>query len=236
MRYFLWLLVFSSKLLAFPGIGDGSLLKRPQPVVSKTSTEIILIQTDAAQSIWGNYYFAVQNSSSSEEEFTVHLRLPKETVDFKEGEGLASSDISLNKEGLLTITKKFKSGLSLQSVQFRAPVMKDSENILTFKPAEDVPVLYFATTQKEILKFSAKDFEKGLPSMLEGGQYEGIKGQNIKKDEQILLSITGIPGGRRPFFLLALGFAVVLFLSASLLTRLKKQEEDEPQKEALHRG
>jgi hypothetical protein len=212
---FFYLLLFSSSLFAYAGMGDGSLLKK-RGTIAMTQSHIVMLQTDA-ETLWGNYYFAVQNTDEKEQEFSVSLRLPRESVDFQAGEGLSNEQITISDEGLLNIHKSYKPGMSLQGVQFKVPVKKDTKNVLSFEPVQDVAVLYFATQQSDLLHFSSERFEPGIPPMLEGGKFSGIRGENIVKGQLIKLSITGFPGDRFVFFILGLAVAALLFLLASLL-------------------
>lgn len=208
--------------LAFPGLGDP--VEKKDTSIQLAQSHIVVLQTDA-EMIWGAYYFAVQNGTSGEQAFRARIRLPRESIDFQAAEGLSNEDISILEDGVLSVSKTYPPGLSLQGIQFKVPVKKDSDNILTFIPLEDIPTLFFATQQSEILHFFAEGFEEGIPPMLAGGQYTGIRGQNLEAGKVLQLRITGFPGGRRPYFILGAFVGFFLLAFGALLTFRTSKEE-----------
>lgn len=209
-KILLLLLLFPSTLLAS---------------ISTTPSHIVLVQTDATN-IWGVYYFAVHNKFTVEKEFITQIRLPRESIDFQAGEGLTNDNISILEDGVLKIHKTYKVGLSLQAVQFKVPVKKDSENVLSIEPVQDIAQLYIATPQSELLSFSASGFEKGIPPMLEGSNYTGIFSHKISAGQRVKVTLSGFPGGRFPFFVMALCMGLLLFAAAALLSVRTSRNND----------
>lgn len=207
------LTLYCSHVFAFPGLGSGP----SSASIHQTASHIVLMQTDA-KDIYGIYYFAVENPGSEEVEFSSSIRLPHETADFQAGEGLTNENVTILKDGTLRIHRKYPSGITLQGIQFKVPVKKDTHNVLTFVPVDSIANMYFATPQSELLHFSASGFEEGIPPMLAGGNYSGIRSANVSAGQTISLSITGFPGGRASFFLLGACMGVLLLLCAGLLT------------------
>jgi hypothetical protein len=223
-RFFLTvILFFASPVFSFPGLGDPVPEKKKESI-GFTPSHIVIVQTDA-EHIWGAYYFAINNSFSVGKEFTATLRMPKESIDFQAADGLSNENISILADGVLSVRKLFKPGLSLQGIQFKVPVKKDSDNILTIVPVQDVQQFYIATPQSELLHFSGSGFESGIPPMLAGGNYSGIKGLNISAGTEVKISITGFPGGRRPFFIMGACVGILLLLIAGALTLRTLREE-----------
>lgn len=220
-RFAVFFFLFSKTLFAFPGLGESV---KPTGI-QQTSSHIVIMQTDA-KDLFGIYYFAVQNSDSVERDFTSSIRLPRESVDFQAADGLTNENVSILADGVLSIHKIYPPGLTLQGIQFKVPVKKDTDNILTFVPVQDIPTLYFATPQSELLRFSAQGFEDGIPPMLAGGNYSGVRSQNLQAGQQIHLKITGFPGGRRPFFILGACMGALLLLLAGLLTLRTSRESE----------
>jgi hypothetical protein len=220
--FILFLFLTNPLLYAFPNLVEGP--KKQEAEIRTAPTHIVILSTDAS-SVFGVYYTAVQNETKQEQDFTTTIRLPRETLDFQAGDGLTNENISIVDDGVLKIRKKYPPGLSLQAVQFIVPVKKDTKNVLTFVPAENIDALFFATPQSDLLKFSAVGFEDGVPPMLLGGHYSGVNAKNIAAGRSVELMITGFPGGRLNFFILGACMGLLLILSAAILTRRTYREE-----------
>ena len=189
-------------------------------------SHIVILQADT-ETIFGSYYVAVQNPGEREEPFSFKLRLPLETIDFQAAEGLTNENISILSEGSLQVHQVYKPGMSLQGINFKVPARRNSDSVMTLSPLEDIPALYITSPQGASLHLSAKGFEQGVPPMLAGGQYYGIHAEHIQASSSISIEISGIPGGRRPFYLMGLCMSLVLFLVVSLLTLRSQRLEEE---------
>ncbi len=211
--------LFTNILFAFPGLGD-----KKETGIARTPSHIIILQTDA-ELLWGAYYFAVNNATGEERELSSHIRLPREIIDFQAAEGLTNEDLVISKDGVLNVHKVYPPGLSLQGIQFKVRVNKDSDNVLTLIPVEDIGQLYIATPQSDLLHLKAEGFVEGIPSMLQGASYTGIHAGNKKAGESIVVSISGFPGGRRPFLILGACVGLLLLFSVAFLTLRGRRDE-----------
>lgn len=200
------------QIFAFHGMSKN--IPDPTESIYQTTSRIVLLQADA-EHVWGAYYFAVQNTLTEAQVFQSHIKLPLEVVDFQVGESLTNEDVSLLPDGRLEIKKQYRPGLSLQSLQFKAPINRMGDTVLTFMPDSPRIHFYFATVQ-ESLDFKADGFEKGIPPMLQGSAYKGIHSDQFGVGDSIKLKISGIPGSRKAFVILATIFAFLLFGIAGL--------------------
>ncbi len=206
-------LLWCQTLSAFPQKLDT----KKEPSIGLSPSHIVILQTDA-EFLYGSYYFAVSNTTGEEKPLATTLRLPRESIDFKAAEGLTNAEISILDDGVLQVNKTFKTGLSLVGIQFKVPVHKDGANILTFVPTQNLPHLFVATQQGDLLRFHASGFVSGIPPMLSGGNYSGIQGQNIPANQSLSIEITGFPGGRLAFWILAVLVGLLLIGLAAALT------------------
>ncbi len=218
--YFSLVLVFgfgTDLLWATPNLSQPDLNKAPeQATISISPSQIVIIQADN-DFMWGSYYLAVSNQTTSEKEFQVKIRPPSESTDFQAGEGVRSEDISIQNNGILNIKRMYPPGLTLQGIQFKVPIKKTGENTLSFTLAENAPAFFIATSQKGLVKFQAQGFESGIPPMLAGGNYDGIRGQKIEQGQKFIVEVSGLPTGRLYYFILAGIMGLILVISTSLL-------------------
>ncbi len=218
-----WLFLWTCHLAAFPQ--TGAPLEAKKKAIGLAPSHIVIVQADG-ETIFGAYYFAVSNTTDKEQTFTSTLRLPRESIDFQAGEGLSNDHITILPNGVLSIRKTYAPGLSLLGVQFKVPVRHSGDNVLTFVPTEDVPLFFIASPQAGLLHFKAQGFEEGIPPMLAGSNYAGIRGQNIAAGQALVVSIDGFPGGRLPFLMLGAMMALLLLIGAVVLT-LKTSKESQ---------
>lgn len=201
---------------AFPTQSPSDPSKTAEPNIGVNPSQIVIIQTDN-DFMWGSYYLAITNRTNGEKDFQFKIRLPAESTDFQAGEGVRSEDIQIQSDGILNIKRSYPPGLTLQGIQFKVPIKKTSENTLTFSLAEKAPAFFIATPQKGIVTFQAPGFENGIPPMLSGGNYDGIRGQNIEAGKKFVVVVNGLPTGHLYYFILAGIMGLILIVSASLL-------------------
>ncbi|MBI2603703.1 MAG: hypothetical protein HYW48_11685 [Deltaproteobacteria bacterium] len=225
-----WILLqlfLSAKLHAYPQMmAERQISALEQGTIKLAGSHIIILQADI-ENIWGSYYFAVSNQTGGEASFDLAVRLPQETVDFQAGEGLQNEELQLFPDGRLGVRKNFPSGLTLLGINFKVPTKGKGEASLTLVPSYDMAQLFIATTQVDLLAFRATGFESGLPPMLAGGRYAGIKGEGIKKGQTVQVNILGIPSSPREL-LKMLGWmtGLVLLIALALLTSMLRKERE----------
>lgn len=206
----LFLTFFASEYSrAFPGYSKGE--NQNKGKIYQTASHIVIIQSDL-EYVWGSYYFAVMNRTSKNKLWSNLIRLPFETTDFEAGENLKKTNLSLEPDGSIKVSKSFLPGMNLVGLRFKAPIKRGKTNTLTFESPNHIKHLFIATTQKKQLKFKAKDFKDGVPPMLAKDQYSGINRTNIKKGERFNIEISGIPDDRTTFWVMGTITACLLLL------------------------
>lgn len=206
MKYLFLLLFLGNSANAFDRVDGLSL-----------SARHMLMMTADLEHIWGTYFFAVINDSKEEKQWHLPVPLPKETVDFKPGEGLTSEDLRLEGSEVY-ISKKFAPGLNLVGIGFKTQVNRFGSDFLTLQLPFSVDELSVASSQDSGLQFEAKGFSVAVPSMLSSDHYRGIQSDsNLRDASTVEVRILGIPKNRSYIQVVSIGFSLLL-LSLSIFS------------------
>jgi hypothetical protein len=188
-------------------------------IASKVSAEPILapkqllIVKPGVDKLHGTWLAAVINRDAKPEMMRVPVLLPKETEDFQPMEGLAAGDVKIELDGVY-VEKVFSPGVNVISFAF-VTSSKSGVVDLNLEAKLDLGELTLMTprgmmkVQGEKLVMTGTDVQDLQTYDLWVTQSPVIKGDNIK------VTVSGVPEGRRRLWILGVGFALVLILAAT---------------------
>lgn len=185
--------------------------------IEVTPRHIMILQADL-DFIWGSYFFALQNKSSTPQDYSIPIALPKESVDFQPQDGLSEKDIRLDPDGHIVVEKVFPPGLNLMGIGFKIPTTKFGSDFLSISPIFPIGELSVATPNMNDLSVRGDKFTKGLPPMLPADRYRGIQISDVEKNQSLSIYIDGIPKKRSHIQIIGLVIGLLLCGLGVLLT------------------
>lgn len=213
---FLCLKIFKNNFAE--AFGGGLLfifLSSSSPVFAnlELSEKHLIILRAGIDSLWGDYVFSVQNNSPAPQPTKIPLFLPAETVDFKAVEGIEAADLRLDTEsGAVILAKDFTPGATVVNVGFKVEA-EAGKSILTFTATQPIPsvnVLY----EGEILTVRADPLLPTVLPKIADVNYHALHTQHpLTIEEELVITVTGIPRGRKIIHVFAVIFTVSLLLS-----------------------
>ncbi len=204
---------------------------------SLSGRHIVILQGDR-ETLWGSYYFAVQNPEKTPQEFTVPIALPKEATDFQPQDGLLPKDVVLLDDGKVRIKKTFKPGMNLSAIGFKVP-LGSADPVLTFTAGVSFDEFSVATSTTSGLSIHSPDsrFDRTLPHMLTAeGQWTGLTSKGpIAAGESFEFSVQGFP----PYFkltlwILGISFGLLLLLCAFVLVYAGRKRVEMEDRSSAH--
>jgi hypothetical protein len=183
----------------------------------KVGLKHMMIISADAENIWGSYYFGVFNDSKDSQVFSTKIMLAKQASDFQVRQGSSTDSVQLGKDGSLTLTDKFVSGMTLVNIDFKIPLQKFGTNTMNFVAPMDFSEVNIVVPNSLGLKLDASGFVSGVNDMMSAQKYEGIIRTDIKKGEIFEVEVAGLPLSPYYSWIVALVFACALFLGSFLL-------------------
>lgn len=184
----------------------------------------MLVLQGQGRTLWGTYFFAIENRAKTPQSYRYQVRLPLESVDFSVQQGLDAADLTTDPSGSLVIAKEFPPGLTLAGIGFKIPVT-DSVQTITLKPELDVGELSVAASRSSQLTVRAQDlrFQPGLPHMLSPDGWHGVMSREaLKAGEVLRFDIRGFPASRTKLWIIAGIFLALLLVLSFGLTLAKR--------------
>ena len=206
VRLFQPIIVLTMLLTSVPHASAEPVLAAKQLVIVKPGVDTLN----------GTWLAAVINSSEKPETLRVPILLPKETEDFQPMEGVAPGDVKIELDGVY-VEKAFEPGVNVISFAFMTSSKSGSVD-LNFEPKLDLGELTIMTprglmkVQGEKLVMTGTDVQDLQTYDLWVTQGPVMKGNNIR------VTVSGVPEGRRKLWILGAGFALVLIIASAGLT------------------
>jgi hypothetical protein len=180
--------------------------------VALTVRHIVVVTADM-ESIFGHYYFAVQNRSAEPQRFSFPIMLPQETIDFRAQDGFAQEDLQIEGNKVV-LSKEFPPGLTLLGINFQSRVAAFADDHLTFVMAPEIKEFSLAVLRSSGLELKGENFHEGLPHMLQSSTYRGIVSTEFSSGQKMQVVVQGVPKERNYLYFVAAIFAVFLLLGA----------------------
>ena len=180
----------------------------------------ILLLRAALDEVWGEYIFSVRNPTAESQAATFTLLLPREKTDFRANEGANDSELQLNPDGELVLSKEFPVGTTVVSVLFKSPADK-GKAMLSFIAKHQIADLVLMYENSLQVEPEAGNWEQKHIDALPHKDYRTL--QNIKAigaGQKFSLLVSNVPTDRQRLHQYALGFAVILILLAAIGTAI----------------
>ena len=189
----------------------------PAPPVEVSFRHMVILNFDI-KTIYGLYFFAAINNTDAPQPFTTQVMLPTETADFKPQDGLTDQDIQVASDGVVTIAKMVKPGLSLMGMGVEVKITSFGNDQLTFIPPTEIKELSLAVAHDVPVVLSSPGMVDGLPPMLANGQYKGIMNKTpLSAQKPVTITIEGLPKGRPSLWIVGAIFAMILAVACAVL-------------------
>ena len=175
--------------------------------------------------VWGTVIFAVVNEGAVPRKSKFYIMVPKETVDFAAQEGVLPAELQQDAAGLLFVEKEFAPGTNVVGVGFTISAKSgDAKVTFTGPPgdARQVAILsspgFLTLSGMGIRRAGA---EEGLPAT---GYEQYFFDKPLAADDVVAVAVSGIPEGRRNFWVMGGGVAGIIFLLGGALAIKTKEQ------------
>ncbi len=187
----------------------------------------VYILYPGVDAVWGSYIFTVLNDSQAPEHLAFSVMLPKETIDFQAQDTLSPQEISLGKDGGITIDKTFPPGETLLQVGFKLSANQGSgtATLKTAMPFESLGVFVWQNSFN-VTGPEGVQIQKGVN--LSGRNFDTYSLSNGEAGQSIVFHFDGIQEGRSRLWIIGWVFAgllILIGLSTAYWTRPKVAEE-----------
>ena len=195
----------------------GLLASLPSAAVDLGDKNILLLRA-ALNSVWGEYIFSAHNPTANAQAATLTLLLPREKTDFRANEGAMDSELQLNSDGEVVLSKEFPAGTTVFSILFKSSADK-GKAILSFTAPHQITDLVLMYEHSLQVEPQAGNWEHKHIAALPHKDYRTLQNSEpIRAGQKFSLLVSDVPTDRQQLHLYALGFAVILILLAAIGT------------------
>lgn len=196
------------------------------PSVVDASGRHVYFLHGGVDEIKGSYLFLIENKTTTEQDISLRVLLPEETVDWMPQEGIAPNELKPGPEGGLVLAKKIPPGETMVSMAFRVPATMGVAH-LTFRPTLNIASLaIFAPTGDLGLGPSQAGMQYKEKSEFMGKPYDMLTRGDIQKGQGFAIRITGVEEGRSRLWFIGFACFAMILLAAGWLAWVGRPKDD----------
>lgn len=176
-------------------------------------------------SVYGSYWFSVENPTTKPERLRMQVVLPKEVDDWRVQDGVKENEMHLD-NGALIIDKEFSPGTTVIAIGFRAPATLGEAKLTYVWPYQIADFQVLAASHHGPV-MTSDQLMAGTDVDFSGRSYRRLSAVGITVGETYIVKLSGLLEGRGRLWVIGstvAGLLVLAGIGLGWMTRPKKNE------------